>query len=271
MAGGWRCCSTRAHNLVDRARLMRTGELDQDPRARPAPPAPKAALLSLDKLERAWKALNASASDGGEDKTGATPGYRVLPALPDELMGALRQAATAVLDHLAGIRPRWTRACRNFLFDALHPDEAGRASGHSLCDLSRSRDGRTSVLCLRNVVPAPFLEPRAGRRRRPRRCSRRRCSRRLSPRAARALSAPPGSTWTRPSRRSQLDIHIARDISTRWQHRDASVARSSPASARSMPSGPGLPPPSAASTTSTGLPPPSAQHPEVPVWARPGA
>ncbi len=224
---GWRVALLldEAHNLVDRARLMHTGELDQIRVRGLRHTAPKALRKPLDKLERAWKALNASASDEGEDKTSATPGYRVLPALPDELMGALQQAATAVLDHLAEHPTTVDAGLQGFLFDALHLTKLAESFGpHSLCDLSRSRDGRTSVLCLRNVVPAPFLGPRWAAAH-----TATLFSATLQPPAfhRELLGLPERTAWIdvdSPFERSQLDIHIARDISTRWQHREASVA-----------------------------------------------
>jgi Rad3-related DNA helicase len=219
---GWRVALLldEAHNLVDRARLMHTGELDQLSVRGLRHTVPKALQKPLDKLNRVWKALNASESNDGVDNT-----YRVLPALPDELMTAIQQAATAVIDHLVDHPTTVDAALQGFLFDALHLTKLAESFGpHSLCDLTPSRDGRTSVLCLRNVVPAPFLGPRWAVAH-----TATLFSATLQPPAFHRdlLGLPEQTAWidvASPFERAQLDIHIARDISTRWQHRDASVA-----------------------------------------------
>ena len=80
------------------------------------------------------------------------------------------------------------------------------------------------MLCLRNVVPAPFLGPRWAAAH-----TATLFSATLQPPAfhRELLGLPERTAWIdvdSPFERSQLDIHIARDISTRWQHREASVA-----------------------------------------------
>ena len=96
--------------------------------------------------------------------------------MPLKLLGALQQAVSAITDYLgeqpAGLDAELQRA----YFDAMHFCRVAELFGeHSLFDISllqataRSK-ARRSILCLRNVVPAPFWLP-AWRRRVPVCCS----------------------------------------------------------------------------------------------------
>ncbi|NRF67331.1 ATP-dependent DNA helicase [Aquincola sp. S2] len=160
-ANGWRVAVLvdEAHNLVDRARACYTAALEPpifDAARRAAPPALKKALA---RLLRVWNAL------GREDDAA----YRVLSALPARFDKAVRAVIDATGTLLASSPQALDAAVMDFYFALLHFvrlhevfDEA-----HSLLDVTRAaparrgsrRPSRPSV-CLRNVIPAPFVKPR---------------------------------------------------------------------------------------------------------------
>ncbi len=97
---------------------------------------------------------------------------------------------------------------------------------HYLFDISLRESGqrRSSQLCLRNVVPAGFLRPRLTASR-----SSVLFSATLSPRRyySDLLGLPPDTAWIdveSPFKREQLDLRIISQISTRYVHRQASLA-----------------------------------------------
>lgn len=216
-----------AHNLVERARAMYSARLDPDRWQRlrrcPLPPELKKAL---DRVQRRWKALlKAHPLDA------AAP-YLVLPDDADTLpplAEALQQAANALLTHLAEhpvpdpLVP--APALLDFAFDALQFTRLLDAAGaHTLRDLTLDAAG-TPTLSLRNVVPAPHLKPRLAAAR-----TLTLFSATLQPQRYHAdlLGLPENTAWVdvaSPFAAAQLQVHIARHISTRWAHRAASLAR----------------------------------------------
>jgi DNA excision repair protein ERCC-2 len=93
---------------------------------------------------------------------------------------------------------------------------------NSLFDVTLA--GRSAMLCLRNVVPAPFLKPRLEAAR-----SVALFSATLSPQRfyADTLGLPDDTAWIdvpTPFTADQLQVQLAGHISTRYQHRDASLA-----------------------------------------------
>lgn len=143
-----------AHNLVERGRAMYSAELDPDALRALRTIAPAAVRKALDRLQRCW-------SKAARDQTEV---YRSYPAPPPALIEALHKAVIAcghqLSEHAATTQPELQR----FYFDAINflgrADEFGE---HSLFDIQLS-PGRQlqplSVLCIRNVVPAPFLQRR---------------------------------------------------------------------------------------------------------------
>ena len=140
------------------------------------------------------------------------------------LLGALQQAVSAITDYLgeqpAGLDAELQRA----YFDAMHFCRVAELFGeNSLFDISllpataRSK-ARRSILCLRNVVPAPFwLRPAQAR-------SSVLFSATLSPRRFHAdmLGLPAGSARIdveSPFQSRQLRVCLAEHVSTRYQHR----------------------------------------------------
>jgi Rad3-related DNA helicase len=199
--------------MVSRARSMFTAGLSRDAlrAARAgAPPLPKKALA---RVTRAWSEL---------DKEATAP-YQVLASLPDKLANALQTATSAITDHLAGQPGPLDPDLQRFYFDALHFLRLSETFGeHSLCDFTR--EGKEARLCIRNVVPAPFLESRFALAH-----STTLFSATLSPwhYYADTLGLPKDAAWIdvdSPFTADQLAVRVAGHISTRYQHRAASLA-----------------------------------------------
>jgi len=209
-----------AHNLLDRGRGMYSAELDQRIFKGLRRKSPAQLKSPLARIQRCWNELH-------RDQAQA---YQVLPELPLKLLGALQQAVSAITDYLGenpgGLDPELQRA----YFDAMHFCRVAELFGeHSLFDcnlLPTPSRNKTSLsrLTLRNVVPAPFLAPRLALARS--------CvlfSATLSPRRfyADTLGLPSASVWLdveSPFRSEQLRVRLARHVSTRYQHRAASLA-----------------------------------------------
>jgi DNA excision repair protein ERCC-2 len=217
-----------AHNLVDRARKMYSAELDQADLARVRQSAAPALRKPLDRLHRAWCDLQ---KDPRFDPNQA---YQVRPDPPDKFLLALQQAIRAITDDFEAHPVRMDSALQRFYFDALHFSRMADSFGeHSLFDITMEGEKnaltgsrisrRFSRLCLRNVVPAPFLKPRFAAA-----CSVVLFSATLSPTNyyADTLGLPGNAAWVdvqSPFAAKQLKVAVVRDISTRYQHRDQSL------------------------------------------------
>lgn len=212
---GWKVSvlADEAHNLVSRARSMYTATLARvDLRAARAVAAP-ALHKELDRVKRAWTALG---------KETPLP-YQVLDGLPDKFAQALQGAASAIGEHLAAFPEPLDPALREFYFGALQFGRLAESFGpHSLFDVTRD-DERNTTLCIRNVVPALFLGPRFEFAH-----TTTLFSATLSPwnYFADLLGMPTDTAWIdvdSPFTANQLDVHVARGISTRYQQRAASL------------------------------------------------
>ena len=212
---GWRVglLADEAHNLLDRSRKMYSAQLD--PQAfrtlrRGAPPPLKKPLAQVN---RAWNAL-AKAHEGE---------HTLHEAPPAALLGALQRASTAVLDLAAEQPEQVSAALMDFAFEALHFGALAEAFGpHSLFDTTAVPGGVQPAL--RNVVPATFLQPRWAALH-----TVTLFSATLQPaQYHRELLGLPSDTAVvevaSPFAARQLQVQVARRISTRWQHRQRSVA-----------------------------------------------
>ncbi len=218
----WRVCVLvdEAHNLLERARSMYSAELDQRDFKGLRAKAPSLLHKALSRIQRCWNELH---RDQASD-------YRVLAELPQALIGALQQLVSAVTDYLGENPTGVDAAVLNAYFQAMHLCRMAELFGeHSLVDCTLlpaggSARGKASRLCLRNVIPAPFLAPRLAQARA--------CvlfSATLSPRRfyADTLGVPTSSVWIdvdSPFRGEQLQVQLARHISTRYQDRERSLA-----------------------------------------------
>jgi Rad3-related DNA helicase len=209
-----------AHNLVERARGMYSAELDPAQLAalRRAPPAEL--RKPLDKVQRAWNRLH-------RDQTQT---YVAQAQLPEALCRALQEAVSAIARLYAEQPPANDSPLQTWFFAATQFLRLAEsyAAAHSLFEIvleeeaQPRRPGR-SRLAIRNLVPAPFLAPRAARTH-----ALVLFSATLSPPLYyRDLLGLPASTqWLdvpSPFRAEQLQVRVARGISTRYQHRQRSL------------------------------------------------
>jgi Rad3-related DNA helicase len=213
---GWRVSvlADEAHNLVSRARGMYSASLARASLRAARAVAPPAVQKPLEKVGRAW-------TDAGK---GAPLPYQVLDSLPQKLLDSLQNATSAINEHLAAFPEALDPALQEFYFGALQFLRLAESFGdHSLFDLTRT-DERDTELAIRNVVPAPFLKPRFEFAH-----STTLFSATLSPwnYFADLLGMPEDTAWIdvdSPFVASQLKVEVARGISTRYQHRKASLA-----------------------------------------------
>ncbi len=207
-----------AHNLVERARAMYSAQLDQSDFSPVRKSAPAALKPALDRLNRAWNSLA---------REQPMP-YRVLPGVPEAFLTALTRAVAEIGDHLADEPAGVGSGLLGFYFDALHFSRvAALFDTHSLFDitLDTARSPRAQTrLCVRNVIPAPHLETRLRDAH-----TVTLFSATLSPQPfySSTLGLPERTAWIdvpSPFTPDQLDVRLARHISTRFRHRAASVA-----------------------------------------------
>lgn len=206
-----------AHNLVERARRMYSAELDPQllrNARRVAPPTLKTALA---RVTRHWRALHAS----------QTQPYAVHAELPAGLLTALQELGSACSELFAQSHNPPEPLLRDLHFAALQFCRLAESfDDHSLFDVSLHTDSRgkpQATLCLRNLVPAPFLAPRFALAR-----SSVLFSATLSPRdyVRDLLGLAANTPWVdveSPFQADQLTVRIARRISTRYPHRAASL------------------------------------------------
>ena len=219
-----------AHNLVERARRMYSATLDQEVLLGLQSSAPSVLRAPLTMLARQCSALPLEPL--------AT--YAVLPAIPapfrSALQGLLSVMSEFLADHLPGAHP----ALLAFYFDALQFSRlAENFDAHSLFDVSVTafpvagasaltqpapRRPNMRLLCIRNVVPAPFLKPRFVAAR-----SATLFSATLSPEQfyRDTLGLPEDAAWVdvpSPFEADQLLVQIVARISTRFADRVKSLA-----------------------------------------------
>lgn len=210
-----------AHNMVERARKMYSAELDQVKLKFLRADAPPELKGPLNRLNRSWNTLYKEQE----------PAYQVYPAIPEEFLISLQKASGAIADYLATNAATAAPGLQNFYFDALLFTRIAEAfGGHSLFDITQFPDqGRTSsrrhaALCIRNVVPAPFLKARFAAAH-----STTLFSATLGPWQfySDMLGTPPETPWMEvesPFHAAQLSVRTVSQISTRYRDRDASLA-----------------------------------------------
>lgn len=214
-----------AHNLVERGRRMYTAELTPQhlaqARRATAGGAFAAVRKALDKVRRCWVAL---------DKEQAAS-YQVHAAFPGKLLAALQQCSSTITSHLADHPAEPGSPLLIFHFEALQLCRmAETLDTHSLVDVSKppprgtgSPKPGSSTLCIRNLVPAPFLGPRLAAA-----TTSTLFSATLQPTHyyADLLGLPAGHVCVdvvSPFKADQLQVRIASHISTRYRHRRASL------------------------------------------------
>lgn len=269
LANAWRVgvLVDEAHNLVERARAMYSASLGSAQLRMVRATAPATLKKPLDRLHRSWSRL----------VKGKTEPYSVLDEPPKALASALHDATGAISEHLADSPTVVDSALLQFYFDALQFIRLLDTFGtHSLFDVTMDAgtpSGRRhagSTLCVRNVVPAPFLKARFA--------------------AARAtvlfsatltpwnfygdtLGLPDDTAWldvAAPFKAEQLSVHIARDVSTRYRHRRRSLAPIARLIARQFDAAPGnyIAFFSSFNYLEQALLEFSARHPRIPTWSQ---
>jgi len=219
-----------AHNLVERARQMYTAELPQVRLRAARRTAPAALKRPFDRLHRAWLALSRTHAESGHP-------YATLAALPEAWLGAAQGLSAALSTHFSEHPTAVDAALQGFSLELMQLLRRVETHGaHSLIDLQQATwvtsgtpapGGRTpdTTVCVRNVLPAPFLEARFAAAH-----AMVLFSATLQPPAyhQRLLGLPARTVVQEvasPFRADQLQVHLARHVSTRWADR----ARSTPA------------------------------------------
>lgn len=210
-----------AHNLVERARGMYSASLNETALKAVRHASPTVLKKPLDALSRAWR-------KAVRDQTAA---YQAYDCIPVNLQAALVRASSAISDYFAQAPHMAHAPLQRLHFDIAHFVRLCEVFGsHSIFDVHQTprspqstRAGADTVLCIRNMVPAPFLQPRFQG-----------ChtatlfSATLSPwRFYRdILGLPEGTAWMdveSPFEASQLQVRIVDTISTRYLHRAGSI------------------------------------------------
>lgn len=206
-----------AHNLIDRGRSMYTAELDQQRFLALRQSAPASLKSALDRLQRHWSQLT---REQQED-------YQVHPLLPDLFILSLQKLVSAITDHLTDQPDGNDAALLRFYLDALLFCRLAEHFGdHSLFDISLRRQPghrRLSTLCLRNLLPAPFLRGRFSTAH-----SSTLFSATLSPAQYQRdmLGLPEDSHWLNvasPFSADQLKVRYVSNLSTRYRDRTDSL------------------------------------------------
>ncbi len=205
-----------AHNLVERGRSMYTAELDQQRFLALRKRAPGSLKTALDRLNRHWNQLQRQQQND----------YQVYPLLPDLFILSLQKLISAITDHLTDQPDGNDAALLRFYLDALLFCRLAEQFGeHSLFDISLRRHGRSSLstLCLRNLLPAPFLRERFAAAH-----SSTLFSATLSPAHYQQdmLGLPEDTQWLNvasPFSAGQLQVRYISNLSTRYQHRADSL------------------------------------------------
>lgn len=218
-----------AHNLVERARAMYSATLHEHQlkQLQRAYPALKA---SWRRLSRTWRSLYRN-----QETT-----YRAYDAIPEAWLTALRAIAADLIAYFEEQAADLHADLQQFYFDLLCFMRLAENFGeHSVFDITLSSPAtadlfgidtaggpkrRTSSLCIRNVVPAPYIAARF-----------------KSARAVALFSATLGPHHYQshllglpadiarldiasPFSSDQLDVRIATHVSTRWADRRASLS-----------------------------------------------
>ncbi|MCY1334651.1 DNA repair helicase (rad3) [compost metagenome] len=253
-----------AHNLIERGRGMYSAELDQGEFAALRKAGPASLKNALDRLNRHWNQIY---KEQEED-------YRIHPLLPDLFIAALQKVVSAITDHLTDQPTGNDAALLRFYLDSMLFCRLAEAYGpHSLFDVTVDRGAGwkpQATLNLRNIVPAPFLAERFEAAH-----STTLFSATLNPAHyyADLLGLPEGTTWLEvesPFRAEQLRVHALSNLSTRYQHREASLAPIATLMARQFAERPGnyLAFFSSYAYLEQALQRFRSEHPHIPVWAQ---
>ncbi|MEA3159223.1 MAG: excision repair protein [Gammaproteobacteria bacterium] len=197
-----------AHNLIERARLMHTMALSEADLLAATDHAPPPIKRVLRRLAQMWTDLCEA----------QTEVYTVIAKLPAPLLNILQQAVSMLTDLGAEQIDPIEANLERFYFAAMRFCQLAEEFGeHSLFDISGT------TLCIRNVIPAPFIKSRLAAAR---------CSVLFSatltppPFYRDMLGLPANTLWLdvpSPFSAEQLKVRVVDDISTRWDRRASSL------------------------------------------------
>lgn len=210
---GWRVgvLVDEAHNLIERARRMYSATLDAQTLRSAKKDAPKHLGGAIERLRREFNRIANMQQQP----------YQVHDTVPKSLLRALDtyiNRHTAVVDQSMAL----PKTVERLFFDALaFHGLAQDLTEHSLFDIEHPQ---YATFTIRNVVPAPFLKLRFAHTH-----SVVLFSATLSPRQfyLDLLGLPDTTRWLEleaPFSPDQLEVRLVRHISTRYRHRDDSVA-----------------------------------------------
>ncbi|CAM3128299.1 ATP-dependent DNA helicase [Pseudomonas floridensis] len=216
----WRVATLvdEAHNMVERARQMYSASLDQNTVKTLVQTVPEPVKKALQRLNRQWSALH-------KEQAGV---YQAYLRLPDKFLKSLNLCVSAIGDHFNEHPHAIDVALQSFYLEAIgFVRIAELFDEHFLFDVAKreaGRKGSLSRLSLRNVVPARFIQPRLTAAR-----STVLFSATLTPGHyyRDLLGLADNTVWIdveSPFHHEQLEVHIVSRISTRYTHRQASLA-----------------------------------------------
>ena len=212
--------------MIERARSMYSAALSQTQLQAVYATSPKAVRSALDKLNRAFNDVHKTQVDA----------YLVVQELPLDFLKTLQLLITVITDFLIANPTRIDGDLQAFYFEALHFSRMADSFGaHSMFDItlndalevesSLMHGGQgCATMNIRNLVPAPFLSPRFTAAH-----SVALFSATLSPPQfyKDTLGLPLTTAWIdvqSPFSHTQLRVTVVSNISTRYQHRDQSLA-----------------------------------------------
>ena len=215
-----------AHNMIERARSMYSAALSQTQLQAVLATSPKVVRTALDKLNRAFNDVHKTQLDD----------YLVVQELPIDFLKTLQQLITTITDFLVANPTRVDGDLQAFYFEALHFVRMADSFGaHSMFDITLNdpleaegsliQGGQgCATLNIRNLVPAPFLNPRFTAAH-----SVSLFSATLSPPQfyKDTLGLPLTTAWIdvqSPFSHTQLRVTAVNNLSTRYQHREQSLA-----------------------------------------------
>lgn len=204
-----------AHNLIARARDMYSAELGQPEFAQLKKQYP-ALKACWQHLQRAWR----------DTLREQQQPYAAYDVVPDGLRNALRSTITSLADYLEHNAVQGDARLQEWYFNLLRFQSLADTFGeHSVFDITVPRPGNTdgSSLCIRNIVPAPFLADAIQAAR-----TVILFSATLGPQDyyAQLLGLPAGTArhdTGSPFSADQLQVRVATQVSTRWTDRAASL------------------------------------------------
>ncbi len=205
-----------AHNLLERARGMYSAVLDAGALAQARAVAPDALLPVVDRVRREWRRL----------QHGQATDYAAHDEVPEDLHQSLQDAVAAMAEHFAAAPEDARGPLQRFFFDALHFLRLSASlAGHSVFESTLEGMGPSDAIAVRNLIPAPHLKWRFAA------STTTVCfSGTIAPFAfyRDMLGLPRNAAELEvasPFRATQLEVHVARDISTRYHDRAGSMHR----------------------------------------------